>query len=387
MPVRLACTCGKQLWIPDEHAGRHVKCPTCGTSLVAPSAAAAPSAGADRPLVAGPPGRFWKPLLLVGLMVLLLGGGALAWWLFFREGSPLREGDDLAMIPANAQGFVCIHLADLWRTPAAVKALEEIRNRDREEDPGARMERETGLRPDEVERLWLVGVDADRRIGWLVVRTRQPYDRKKVLACLRDHHEHVHQGQSYHLGMNAEGRQAAVHFAGSHVLAAGSEEGVKRCLDVAIAPPVKGPLEPVIALAASPAHTAVAGAIPRGGPLEKFKGMALLNSLAEAELFTMALDVSDKTIVNATARMAGEDEAKQLARVVNAFAGMGPFGRGLLLSTFLGRELAPLAPALNKLVEQMKITQKGKELVATVTVEDGSSVAKALLSLPGAARE
>jgi hypothetical protein len=311
MPARLACTCGKQLWIPDEHAGRNVKCPNCGTSLVAPSGPTATSAVVRAaPPAAGPSGRSWKPLLLLALvLLLLLGGAALTWWLFFHEGGgPTREGDDLALVPANAQGFVCIHLADLWQTPAARKALEEIRLSRLEEDPAAQMERETGLRPEEVERLSLVGVDAARQIGWAVVRTRQPYDRRKVLACLHDHHEHVHQGQSYHLGTNAQGRVAAVHFAGTHVLVAGIEEAVKRCLDVATTPTMKGPLEGTIALAASPAHTAVAGAIPRSGPLERFKQKPVLNSLANAELFALTLDVSAKATVHAVARMGSKDE-------------------------------------------------------------------------------
>lgn len=36
MPVRFSCSCGKNLKVPDQHAGRRVKCPSCGKSLVVP---------------------------------------------------------------------------------------------------------------------------------------------------------------------------------------------------------------------------------------------------------------------------------------------------------------------------------------------------------------
>ena len=60
---------------------------------------------------------------------------------------PQGEGDDLALIPANAQGFISIRLADLWKTPAAQEALKKGReDGPPQADPAERMERETGLR-------------------------------------------------------------------------------------------------------------------------------------------------------------------------------------------------------------------------------------------------
>jgi hypothetical protein len=388
MPTQLLCTCGKQLRIPDEHAGRQVRCPTCGKSLIAPSGpAAAGPARASAPLAAGPGSRWWQSLLPLALVALLFAAAAAGWWFFLRDRGPATEGDDLALVPASAQGFACIRLADLWQTSAARKALQKIREGADTEDPAARMERETGLRPEEVERLSLVGVDADRRIGWIVVRTREPYNRDKVLACLSDRSERSHRGQRYHLGTNAQGRLAAVHFAGTHVLAAGSEEGVQRCLDVAAAPPARGPLEPVIALAGAGKHTAVAGVNPRGGPHEKFNGMSLGGALANVELFTVKLDVSKSATVHAVAQMASENEAEQFVKAVNGFVKMNPFLRGVLLSAALGGRLTPLAAPLNKMLTGMKLVQVDNQVAATVTIDDGSTIAEALLALPGSARE
>lgn len=41
MPIVVACQCGKKLSVPEEYAGRRVKCPSCSASLAIPESAAA----------------------------------------------------------------------------------------------------------------------------------------------------------------------------------------------------------------------------------------------------------------------------------------------------------------------------------------------------------
>src|SRR5436309_3499314 len=36
MPVPVACSCGKQLRVADEHRGKRIKCPGCGGPLSVP---------------------------------------------------------------------------------------------------------------------------------------------------------------------------------------------------------------------------------------------------------------------------------------------------------------------------------------------------------------
>lgn len=38
MPITFSCPCGKTLRVPDEHAGKRVKCPACGAVGAVPSA-------------------------------------------------------------------------------------------------------------------------------------------------------------------------------------------------------------------------------------------------------------------------------------------------------------------------------------------------------------
>jgi hypothetical protein len=52
MPIRFACTCGKQLQARDEYAGRRIKCPNCEALLNIPAGSAAP---APPPPAAKPP--------------------------------------------------------------------------------------------------------------------------------------------------------------------------------------------------------------------------------------------------------------------------------------------------------------------------------------------
>lgn len=51
MPIRISCSCGKPLQVPDAAAGKAVKCPSCSQTLrvPAPSGGGAPSAAAPPP--------------------------------------------------------------------------------------------------------------------------------------------------------------------------------------------------------------------------------------------------------------------------------------------------------------------------------------------------
>ncbi len=186
MTSRMLCDCGNQLRVSAHHAGRLVQCPVCGKSCLVTieTLTASPrSIGDEAVLPAGSsctalPSARRKWRLPLAALLLALAVGAATWWLLFREDGRAKDGDDMLLIPGNAQGFVSIRLADLWKTPAMQKALRTADNL------AARMEAETGLRPEEVERLSGVIVDMDDRVGWLVVRTVEPYDMKKVLARL-----------------------------------------------------------------------------------------------------------------------------------------------------------------------------------------------------------
>jgi hypothetical protein len=47
MPITFNCTCGKTLRVPDENAGKRVKCPNCGATRTVEAPAAPPDVGDD----------------------------------------------------------------------------------------------------------------------------------------------------------------------------------------------------------------------------------------------------------------------------------------------------------------------------------------------------
>ena len=381
MTVQLVCKCGKQLRIPDEHAGRRVMCPGCGASHLSPAAdpTAVPAAGGPWP---HPPAKGERRVFLLVLFLLLLAGGAgAAWWFLFRTGGAANEGDDLALVPANAQGFISIRVADLWKTPAARKAVKDVRERDPQApDPTDQMDRDTGLRPEEIERLTLVGVDLDRKIAWGIVRTLQPYDRRRVLSRLKDHRELVYKGKRYYLGLGPDGHPLAIWFAGTRVLVAGSEEGVKLCRDFEEGTPPAGPLTEAIDLAAG-SRTAVAGVYPAGGPLETVKADSFLKSLADVKLFTATLDVSEKATLAGKAKMSGEEDARRMVQAIKDNRMAIQFGLGWAL--LQGGVKGNAARLLQTLLGKMKFVQKGDEVGATATIDEGSRLVELLIAMPG----
>jgi len=384
--MQLVCKCGKPLSIPDDHAGRCITCPSCGAEHQATLSEVKPSHAVDKELRHPTPGGKGRVLaLMVVFFLLLLGGAGGARWFFFRAATPTpapppQEGDDLALIPANAQGFVCMRLADLWKTPAAQKGLKDARQRDpTATDAAEKMDREIGLRHEAVERLTIVGVDADRQLGWIIARTLTPYSREKVLSRLKDGREQVHRGQSYFVGTGPEGKVLAIHFVGSRVLVAGNEEGVRRCLDFVAEGTMTGPLEPVIALARG-THTAVVGIYPAGGPLETVKANPALKGLAGVKLVSATMDVSENATGEGTAKMSSEEEAKKIVKTIDENRRL--IQLGLSLAKLEGNVKAKVAAILAKVVEKAKLAQKGDEVTAKATIDEGSTIAELLMTLP-----
>jgi hypothetical protein len=374
MTAQLLCECGKQLRIAEHHVGRRIQCPVCGKAhlvsstnitaspLHASSLAGLPAAGALSPQ----PFTRRKWLLLA---LLVLAAGAVTGWLLFRKATAKAEGNDLALIPANAQAFGTIRLAALWKTPAMQKALMEG------SDFGDKIERTTGLKPEDIERFSGVSMEMEGRLGWVIARTVAPFDVEEVLARLSDRREVFHRGNRYYVGMVPDRKKLALYFAGTRVIVAGSEEGVKRCLDFVKDGPATGPLEPSIALAAKGKHTAVAGVFPP-------ETLALFRVLSGIERITATLDIDENAVLEATAQTASEATARQCLRTLTLLQGLERAARTELLSTILGPHVDSLAEPLNKLLEQAEFTRKGNEIHATVRIEDGGNAAKGVLAIP-----
>jgi DNA-directed RNA polymerase subunit RPC12/RpoP len=53
MAIKVACACGKKLSVKDEHAGKRVKCPACGSVLVIPKRERRPKERVRQPMKNG----------------------------------------------------------------------------------------------------------------------------------------------------------------------------------------------------------------------------------------------------------------------------------------------------------------------------------------------
>jgi hypothetical protein len=406
MPVLVGCPCGKKLRVPDEHAGKRVRCPVCGDPVSVPPRGAAAAAGmvrfrcgcgkamqaraeyagqtvecpacradlvvpeaddleagtrvqASRPepkaapagwapaprdgddglrVRKAPPVRkraLW-PFVLAGavLFVMLLGaGGVVAWRLVPRadkagpteaaaeapaapvsapDPAALRKADeaaaalrkadevaagpgDLELVPVDAQGFVTVRVADVWKLDSTQRGLRQLKEQGLlAEDPVEAVRKATSLTPADVERATVVFADAQRDELWFTLATVKPYDRQAALGKLEGAREVRHEGKSYHLGKVQDGPEMALHFVGPRVLLLGPEVGVKRCLSTLPgAGKRKGPLGEALQLAGRKRHL-VAAINPPPEAVRKLKQdlpkqLKGLHPLLDAEVATLSL--------------------------------------------------------------------------------------------------
>ncbi len=289
-PIRFSCEdCGKSIQTKAEHAGKKTKCPGCGAVVVIPSAAGAATAAfrSDKPAPRRSrvaveeddedrrdededrqdedrederPGRRKKKAvrrgggakvwILVAVGGLLLAGAGLgAWLLFFRGG----VSADFDLVPRDAAGFATVRVADLLKTDLGKKAFDLGRKQD--EIGLLKMLEQTGLKPEDIERVTAVSLDFRDKILWIVVRTGKDYDQKQVLEGLKNPAKESHQGKDYYL---IKGAELGITFVDSRTVVFGKTDSLKRCLALPKAAK-SGPLDETILVASKSKYHAVMG--------------------------------------------------------------------------------------------------------------------------------
>jgi hypothetical protein len=379
MTLQLVCECGNQLRVPEEHAGRRVKCPRCGASQVVPQQLPAPGHAVRRQTEPVKFPRLVGPALALAV---LLGAVAAGWWWFFGKGEA-SVAEDLSLIPSDAPAFVSVRVRDLWATPMAKQILTEARNRDPlGSDLTSRIERATGFPPEDIERVSLVGVDLERQLGWAVVKTARPYDREKVRLLLQRTREGTYQGKTYYTGDDPEERPLTLHFVSPTILVVGNEDGVKSCIAYSRSPTrgAKGALSPVLALCEGPHHL-VAGFHPTPEAREHLNGNPALSGLADLRRAQLTGDVNAEAALEARAQSADEERAKEAHGAIQG--GIGLAKLYLLTLAFKGGDQAKAARLGSRLLDQVKVEQQGRDLIATLKA-DAATVNAALNLLPGA---
>jgi hypothetical protein len=337
----------------------------------------------------------WPWVLAACLGVVLIGGGALGTWLLLRGGTP----SDLAFVPADAQGFITVRVADVWKSDAAQKMVAQLKKMGGPMgDPAAEFEKEFGLALSDIERATMVFADAQKQVLWIIVATSKPYDRQKLLGKVTGAQEVKHEGKSYHLG-TVKGDKTAVHFASDRVLVVGSEAGVKRCLSFAAGKRNKGPLDDAIALAGGKHHIVGAANPPLIIPpaeMQKMKagmagpGAAFL-PLTEVQVATLVLDVSEPMQLEATLRFPAPPKAQDAKKAIDNGLNVAKlflptleqqFGRALAGAPGMGGEGKKLFAQIKATLDAIVVEQKGADVVVRAKTEAAGAVIGVALLLP-----
>lgn len=267
---------------------------------------------------------------------------------------------DLALVPPDAQGFVTLRVADVWKLDATQRSWQNLKKQGllMGEDPLALLEKQTGLTPADIDRVTVAVVDGEKTILWVILATNKPYDRDKVLKAETNPQEVKHEGRSYFAGQSMGGTRTAYHFADKQLLVLGPEDGVKRCLTFAASKKVPGPLTDAIKQAAGKRHLVGGFNVPQDKAQKaksQMTGMAQpFQVLLDLQSGTLAMDFGDTLVLDATLKYPSDAKAQEAKKAVDQ-----------------GKTLAELA--LPQLEEQMKqnmppdqAKQGGEQLRATL---------------------
>jgi hypothetical protein len=259
------------------------------------------------------------------LLLLLVPGGALGWWLWSGKASPTAVSgvtgstgtiDDLTFVPGNMAGFVVLRPADIVATPAGQRAIQSLPAEARTPFAVATL--------NELERLSVVFAEFNpakqQDSVWVVMRSTKPFDKDQVLKGFRDQFKtQEFEGKTYYAP--ATNGSPAVWFAGDRVLVLGEEVALKRAMALPTTR-TTGPLDAAMGEIESKRHIVMA-IVPPAAP-DKQGGVVPLQAqqmqkLAATKLITLTGDVADGLTLNLSLKYDSEQKAKDAK---NAFGPM-----------------------------------------------------------------
>ena len=360
--------CGNAMKARVSYAGRSTLCPKCQASVTIP----------DRETRHSGPAKKSSVGLFVGLgvgLLLLIGGIIVAVMLMKKDGPgdgfAKADIDDLSLVPANAQGLVCLKAATLWQTPAVQKAVLDYR-RDNPDKPDLvkRLETESGLKPEEIERVTRVITDASKEEGWTIVKTKKPYDAKALTSRVRNPQTKSHLDSPYVVGVDSQNQPIAFAPVSPSVFVVGKEEGVRQALGLIATPIAKGNLAPVIEMCRKDDHV-VFGYNPAAGRVEGSKGGFDLSKLNDMELLSGTVNVREQTELNARARADSDEKAEKIR---NTTAGWIRGAQTLLAVEVKLGQLFPnarteQAKRESKLLNAVTVSADDRHLVVTMKAD------------------
>jgi hypothetical protein len=319
-------------------------------------------------------GRMWLWVsLAAGLLLVLGGGGALAWWLVGRGSGPT---DDLVYIPGNVQGFVSIRLGALSTTPLWPKMVAMM-------PPQARADMvNSSVPPADTERLTIVFLNIQavnqEDAMWAVVRTTKPLVKEDVFKSMGDTYSERtdSSGKTYYVP--SQPKNNALWFPSDKICVFGRAGPLERARQLP-ATRTPGPLDAALDDLKSGRHFVAAFVPPpelvqqaRANPAPQAREF---QALLDATLVKLVADVGDGVSLDLSATFPDDAKAKaakdavdkslaQAKQMMNMFAGMAPKPKGG------GPD--PMAKA-TALLNDLKVDQNGTALSMKVAL-DGETV-------------
>jgi len=290
----------------------------------------------------------------------------------------------LERVPGDAGLFAHLNVAAVWDHPAT---LEIRKAYGKELDTAlARLEKETGLRPEQVNTITfhfpkIPSGPGDESLFVLQITTKKPYDRSKILAGLR--------------GKGEDGKGDVVKLRERMVLHLTSEtqftvlhETLLEDFQNGKPTTIAGLMSEALTAAKSGKHTLVAGIDPSQLPNEIFTSappeLQPFLPLLKSQSIVLQANLDKELAAELRFLSDKEDQAIDAERSFNLLMKLADDG----LSTVLKNEktpedFKPLIPALTELqktVQKVKAERKGTEVRAKASISADPALAKPIVA-------
>jgi hypothetical protein len=333
-----------------------------------------------------PPARRVWPIVVVTLVLLLvLGGGGFAVWYYLFRDLPA----DLRLVPADAQAFASVRVADVWKSDDVKNVLGQL-------PPPVRagisaQEAAFGLTLGDVDRVTGVVGDTsgEEPAIWVIVSTTKAYDEKKLRQQIVPGGTEETQGKhKFVVGVGP--KPPAMYFHTDHIFVLGTKKGVQACIDQADSRKSEGPLKAALKEAAGKRNLVAAGVPPADLVDRMRKEMP-----PEAKSFEALLDAK---VVMITSDLIGSSQRTELtltypdADKANKAKSAAEILKNLAVQKFeefKGMVGGPMMPPQGKMIfdkadaalKGMKVEQKKENVVVAIKYEGGSADSAVMLGM------
>lgn len=348
------------------------------------------------------------PVLLGVLLVLALGGGA-AWYFLFNDTTPAKPtipippppggpgpiagpgpgpgpgpmAGGLPLVPANAGAFATVRVADLISTDLGRELMPLL---PAQAAAGLKQtETVLGLTLSDLERVTVVMPSAES-IGalamggpggpnqppevFVVFTTSKPVESAKVLGMVGlQAPPMMHNGKEYHAQADK-----SLYFHSENVVVAGTPQGVRKAIDLAVTPVTDGPLAAVLAqvdkqhlFACAPVPPQVAQMRPQVP--KEFEPYA---PLMDAKLVQIVGDVQGTTVNLSLSGDFGDD--------ARAMAGKQALDTGKVVAGTLMAAVKDIPPQLTEAFNKLTTKQEGPLASVNASIPVDPKVVREALS-------